>query len=266
MKNALAAAETLAAHLNQRGMNATVQDVPKNEWMSKVAMPIGNVCVYSNKKGVIRHELHELAADHRDRVQAAIDDLKAIQPLSPTSQPALQAGQGGSESPQAGEAGHLIAFTDGSDQNSQCGWSAVICDPTRSNPDSRVAETSGNLGPQPNKQIAGEVEGAVQAIDYAIRHNAKSLVIRHDYEGVGQWAGRKWKANDPDAKRIQVWTDYAKQKGLELKFVWVRAHNGNPGNERADELAGKATRLPVTPRIPTPKVALREPALPGMDM
>lgn len=32
------------------------------------------------------------------------------------------------------------------------------------------------------------------------------------------------------------------KKGLEVRWTWVRAHNGNEGNERADALAGQGAR------------------------
>ena len=32
------------------------------------------------------------------------------------------------------------------------------------------------------------------------------------------------------------------EKGLRVTWQWIRAHNGNPGNERADALAAQGAR------------------------
>lgn len=254
-KTALAAAETLATELKAHGLEASAADVPKNEWLAKILLPEGNLCVYANAKGKISVKTNELDPAAREPMEKLLDALQA-KALTPTA--AIQSQKTGVTTP-------LVAYTDGSDQGGQCGWAAVIVGAT-------PREITGNLGQQPNKQIAGEVEGAIQAICHAIQCKAPTIEIRHDYQGVGHWARREWKANDPDARRLQNWCDHARENGVEIQFTWTRGHNGDPGNERADKLAGQATLVTATPRIESPKTRLEKAVekasarLSGMEM
>lgn len=53
------------------------------------------------------------------------------------------------------------------------------------------------------------------------------------------WARRAWHKKDGSAvANRDLWMVLdAEQRRLQARFEWVRGHNGNPGNERADELA-----------------------------
>ncbi len=89
------------------------------------------------------------------------------------------------------------------------------------------------------RNVAGEIMGSKLAIDHCMANGIKSVEIYHDYEGIGAWADRRWKANNP---LTQGYRDFvaAARNSMDIKFVKVKAHAGNKYNELADKLAKKA--------------------------
>lgn len=90
------------------------------------------------------------------------------------------------------------------------------------------------------RNVAGEVEAAVRAIDYAQTNAYLKITIYHDYEGVEKWATEDWKANKPISKYYQSVIREARKSGLSIDFVKVEAHTGDEYNEVADTLAKEA--------------------------
>jgi ribonuclease HI len=69
-------------------------------------------------------------------------------------------------------------------------------------------------------------------------HNGISAWI-HD------WKKRGWRTADrKPVKNVDLWMklDELVQKH-DVEWIWVRGHHGNPGNERADELANRGVSL-----------------------
>jgi ribonuclease HI len=66
------------------------------------------------------------------------------------------------------------------------------------------------------------------------------------------WRKRGWiKADRQPAINPDLWAQLLDLvDGLEITFNWVRGHNGNPFNERCDELAVASARLPDLPVDP----------------
>ena len=89
------------------------------------------------------------------------------------------------------------------------------------------------------RNVAGEVMGSKLAIDWCMANNVKDIEIYHDYEGIGAWADRKWKANNPLTQGYRDFVEEAR-KSMDIRFVKVKAHAGNKYNEIADKLAKKA--------------------------
>jgi len=65
------------------------------------------------------------------------------------------------------------------------------------------------------------------------------------------WKARGWKtASKEPVKNVDLWQRLdalVNTGGHQIEWRWVRGHNGDPGNERADELAnqGVAMALPL---------------------
>lgn len=97
-----------------------------------------------------------------------------------------------------------------------------------------------------------EILGATYAIKTALQHDIKHLHLRPDSQlvikGLGSyqyaWKRNNWitKEGQP-VKNLDHWKnligayDELKAKGCDIKITWVKGHNGEPGNEKADKLA-----------------------------
>lgn len=97
--------------------------------------------------------------------------------------------------------------------------------------------------------VAGEICAAMRAVRYAIENNYKEITIYYDYNGIEGFVdgcilnGKRtkiWKAEKEGAKEYKKFMLDAKGK-IDIHFVKVSAHTGNKYNEKADELANKAT-------------------------
>ncbi len=84
--------------------------------------------------------------------------------------------------------------------------------------------------------VAGEIKGAEAAMQYALDHGAKRLVIYHDYEGIAKWCLGLWKTNKEGTKAYKAFYEEAK-KSLTIEFVKVTGHSGDKYNDLADRLA-----------------------------
>jgi ribonuclease HI len=62
---------------------------------------------------------------------------------------------------------------------------------------------------------------------------------------IHEWKKRGWRTADrKPLKNIDLWKklDELVQKH-DVEWIWVRGHDGNPGNERADELANRGVAI-----------------------
>ena len=109
-------------------------------------------------------------------------------------------------------------------------------------PDGEIIRESGN-GQDPEslaiRNVAGEMLGAMYAVQWAINHGYPSLTIYYDYEGIAKWAQGDWKAKN---KRTQQYAEFmnGKRSYIQLTFQKVKAHSGDHYNEEVDKLAKSA--------------------------
>ncbi|WGX94895.1 ribonuclease HI [Nocardioides sp. L-11A] len=95
-----------------------------------------------------------------------------------------------------------------------------------------------------------ELMAAIQALEKLSRPSAVDLHTDSSYvrNGIMSWVA-KWKANGwrtaakAPVKNDDLWRrlDVA-AAGHDVTWHWVKGHAGDPGNERADALAGKGAR------------------------
>lgn len=96
---------------------------------------------------------------------------------------------------------------------------------------------------------AMELTGFISALKFAIQNHGKkkkymaildsNYVINGASQWVSSWAANGWKrpGGEPIAN-LELWQEiFELTKGLDIKYKWVKGHNGHPENERCDELA-----------------------------
>ena len=109
-------------------------------------------------------------------------------------------------------------------------------------PDGEIIRESGN-GQDPEslaiRNVAGEMLGAMYAVQWVVNHGYPSLTIYYDYEGIAKWAKGDWKAKN---KRTQQYAEFmnGKRSYIQLRFQKVKAHSGDHYNEEVDKLAKSA--------------------------
>lgn len=140
-----------------------------------------------------------------------------------------------------------VAYTDGSaSPNPGCGgWGYMI-----QRPDGRVIESSGGERETTNNRM--ELTAILMAM-LALDDGAAIVIYSDSQYAVNgltvwskKWARLNWrkKGGGPMPNR-DLWLELEVQKmRVRARFLWVRGHNGDRGNERADKLAN-AGRLNV---------------------
>ncbi|HHV38325.1 MAG TPA: RNase H [Tepidimicrobium sp.] len=89
------------------------------------------------------------------------------------------------------------------------------------------------------RNVAGEIRGAMYAMDEAVKRGKKVLYLYYDYMGIEKWALGEWKTNRLGTKRYKEYYDRI-SKDLKVIFIKVKAHSGVKYNEEADRLAKEA--------------------------
>lgn len=92
------------------------------------------------------------------------------------------------------------------------------------------------------RNVAGEILGAMKAIDFVKKNNYDSVVIYFDYQGIESWAKGTWKRNN---YLTQGYNEFMKKtfEEIDVKFIKVKGHSGDKYNDRADYLAKKALNI-----------------------
>lgn len=132
----------------------------------------------------------------------------------------------------------IIAYVDGSYNGSETDFSygMVILDGCKEYKFSKKISDR-NLAKMNN--VAGEIAGAMAAMEYALMHEKKRVIIYHDYEGISKWCLGEWKANKEGTIAYKEYYNEAKKK-LEIEFVKVKGHSNDKYNDMADALAKEA--------------------------
>ncbi|MCD8339557.1 MAG: ribonuclease HI, partial [Burkholderiales bacterium] len=61
---------------------------------------------------------------------------------------------------------------------------------------------------------------------------------------IANWQRKNWKRGEKPVKNAELWKSLLEESQKhDVDWVWVRGHNGDPGNEKADELANKGVEM-----------------------
>ena len=144
--------------------------------------------------------------------------------------------------------GHWTAYTDGACAPSNpgpAGWGAVVVAPDGHT----ETDHYGFIGHGTN-QIA-ELTAAIEGLTLVPAGAVVELVSDSQYvlKGISEWrAGwerKGWKNSKGEpVANLALWKQlFVLVDARKVKTRWVRGHNGDPYNERADALANQALRL-----------------------
>lgn len=86
------------------------------------------------------------------------------------------------------------------------------------------------------RNVAAELEGVKEAVNWAIKYNKRKITIFYDYTGIEEWANGSWRAKTNITKKYVSFVN-EKKKYIEIEYVKVSAHSGVIYNEEADALA-----------------------------
>lgn len=182
-----------------------------------------------------------------DDCKAQVDGFAGAEYKSFADPAEAMAYLGLTEGPASAESGSfpegVRAYVDGSYDNASgrfsCGVVICITDAEGKTETTELNSVFDDEEAAKQRNVAGEIMGSKLAIDYCMNNGIKKVEIYHDYEGIGAWADRRWKANNPLTQGYRDYVAEARQS-MEISFVKVKAHAGNRYNEMADGLAKKA--------------------------
>lgn len=135
--------------------------------------------------------------------------------------------------------GKMAAYVDGSFRQgySVYGYGVVIV------AGGEAVKTISGTGDKPEyvamRNVAGEVLGAVKAMQYALEEGASELVLYFDYQGIESWATGAWKRNNELTRGYHEFVNSLRGR-LKITFCKVRGHSGDQFNDMADQLAKEA--------------------------
>lgn len=129
----------------------------------------------------------------------------------------------------------LHAYVDGSYNNSDGRYSyGVVC--VKNNIVEYIESNAEKDTSEKNiRQIAGELKGALRAVEYALREKQTKIVLFHDYEGIAHHATGAWERKEESSMQYYNKMQELMSSGIEIIFVKVDSHTGDLFNELVDE-------------------------------
>lgn len=143
----------------------------------------------------------------------------------------------------------LRAFVDGacSGNPGPGGW-GVVLQARKNGKIVKKRELSGGEKHTTNNRM--ELTAAIRALESLTRSAEITMVTDSQYvkNGITRWI-KKWKSegwsrrSGEPVKNVDLWRqlDHARERH-KVKWEWTRGHAGDPGNERADQLARKGMK------------------------
>lgn len=128
------------------------------------------------------------------------------------------------------------AYVDGSFDSSNMIYGSGVVILKNGNVIETMSKKGENIEYVSMRNVAGEIEGSILAMEYALNNDIKEITIYFDYNGIEKWCTGEWKTNKEGTKYYKQFYDDAK-KSLKINFRKVEAHTGVEFNELADKLA-----------------------------
>jgi len=136
----------------------------------------------------------------------------------------------------------LVAYVDGSynEKTIEAGFGCVLLEKNEI-----VEELLGSLElnrSENSRNVEGELQAAVESVQWAIENNYEKITIVYDYTGIEKWVTGEWKTRKALTRSYAV-KMMGLKKLISIDFVKVKSHSGEQYNERADYLAKEAIGL-----------------------
>ena len=137
----------------------------------------------------------------------------------------------------------IVIYTDGACKGNPGpgGWGALLTSGT-----TEKELFGGELGTTNNRMEMTAVIEALAALkkpSVVILYLDSQYVLKGITEWIHGWKARGWRtAAKAPVKNVDLWQKLDAllvSKGHNIDWRWVKGHNGDPGNERADALANK---------------------------
>ena len=134
-----------------------------------------------------------------------------------------------------------VAYVDGSynEETKVFGYGVVMF---YNGEESHMKEAMNDANLVDMRNVAGEIYGAMKAMQFAVDNNVSYITIYHDYLGISKWCSGEWKANKEGTIAYKKFYEQCKKK-VNITFEKVDAHTGDKYNELADQLAKEAVGI-----------------------
>jgi len=133
-------------------------------------------------------------------------------------------------------------YTDGSCLNNpgDGGWAVII------NDDGKISKITGNEKNTTNNKM--ELMAPINALKKINKNKYIEIYTDSKYvklgitEWIHKWIKNNWKTSKKeDVKNKELWLElYKLTKSIKIKWIWIKAHSGDPLNEEVDLLAKKS--------------------------
>jgi len=133
-------------------------------------------------------------------------------------------------------------YTDGSCLNNpgNGGWAAII------NDNGQILKISGSEKNTTNNKM--ELMAPIKALKKIDKNEKIEIYTDSKYlklgitEWIHKWIKNKWQTSKKEeVKNKKLWLElYELTNSVDIDWIWVKAHSGNPLNEEVDSMAKKA--------------------------